>query len=96
MNTEHRTPNMWQASAVGRSGFVGRSVFDVLLIFQMPSFSYKALQTDGKVAEGVLEASSRPEALKQMAALGLRPVNLKEKAAAAKKPRCRRAGPCRL
>jgi type II secretory pathway component PulF len=50
----------------------------------MPSFSYKALQTDGKVAEGVLEASSRPEALKQMAALGLRPVSLKEKAAAAK------------
>src|SRR5664280_2627824 len=51
----------------------------------MPSFSYKALQTDGKVAEGVLEAASRPEALKQMAALGLRPVRLKEKAAAAKK-----------
>jgi type II secretory pathway component PulF len=51
----------------------------------MPSFSYKALQTDGKVAEGTLDAASRPEALKQLAAMGLRPVNLKEKAAAAKK-----------
>lgn len=51
----------------------------------MPSFSYKALQADGKVAEGVLDAASRPEALKQMAAMGLRPVNLKEKTATAKK-----------
>lgn len=51
----------------------------------MPSFSYKALRADGKVAEGVLEAAGRPDALRQMEALGLRPVNLAEKSASAKK-----------
>jgi type II secretory pathway component PulF len=51
----------------------------------MPTFSYKALQADGKVSEGVLEAAGRPDALRQMEALGLRPVNLAEKAASAKK-----------
>lgn len=51
----------------------------------MPTFSYKALQADGKVAEGVLEAAGRPDALRQVEALGLRPVNLAEKATSAKK-----------
>jgi type II secretory pathway component PulF len=51
----------------------------------MPTFSYKALQTDGKIAEGVLEAAGRPDALRQMETLGLRPVNLSEKSSAAKK-----------
>ena len=50
----------------------------------MPTFSYKALQADGKMAEGVLEAGSRPDALRQMETLGLRPVNLAEKLAAGK------------
>src|SRR6266849_5653991 len=47
----------------------------------MPLFQYKALQTDGAVAEGQLEAPGRQEAFQQMAGLGLRPVSLAEKAA---------------
>src|SRR6516164_5117555 len=52
----------------------------------MPVFQYKALQADGGVAEGQLEAAGRQEAFAQMAGLGLRPVSLAEKngAAAAK------------
>jgi type II secretory pathway component PulF len=46
---------------------------------QMPTFSYRALQADGKVAEGVLEAAGRPDALRQVEARGLRPVNIAEK-----------------
>jgi type II secretory pathway component PulF len=48
----------------------------------MPLFQYKALQTDGAVAEGQLEAAGRQEAFQQMAGLGLRPVSLSEKASA--------------
>jgi type II secretory pathway component PulF len=48
----------------------------------MPTFSYKGLRADGKVAEGQLDAPGRPDALRQMEALGLRPMNLLEKAAA--------------
>jgi len=44
----------------------------------MPTFSYKALQRDGKIAEGRLDAPGRPDALRQMESLGLRPVNLLE------------------
>src|SRR5215469_15039341 len=51
----------------------------------MPTFSYKALQANGTVAEGVLEAPGRPDALRQIETLGLRPVNLSEKTAAAAK-----------
>jgi len=47
----------------------------------MALFQYKALQTDGAVAEGQLEAAGRQEAFQQMAGLGLRPVSLAEKAA---------------
>ncbi len=50
----------------------------------MPTFSYRALQADGKIAEGVLDAPGRPDALRQMETLGLRPVNLAENAARAK------------
>jgi type II secretory pathway component PulF len=39
------------------------------------------LKTDGKMAEGVLDAAGRSEALRQMETLGLRPVSLAEKAA---------------
>ena len=42
----------------------------------MPVFHYKALQADGAVAEGRLEAAGRQEAFSQMAGLGLRPVSL--------------------
>src|SRR5882757_4280518 len=51
----------------------------------MPTFSYRALRADGKIAEGVLEAAGRPDALRQMEALGLRPVNVAEKVSAAAK-----------
>src|SRR5436190_18404168 len=46
----------------------------------MPLFQYRALQTDGILAEGVLEAAGRQEAFRQMEGLGLRPVSLAEKA----------------
>src|SRR6058998_31921 len=49
----------------------------------MPLFQYKALQTDGIIAEGQLEAAGRSEAFQRMAGLGLRPVSLAEKAASA-------------
>ena len=48
----------------------------------MPLFQYKALQADGAMAEGQLEATDRQGAFAQMAGLGLRPVSLSEKAGA--------------
>jgi general secretion pathway protein F len=48
----------------------------------MPTFSYRALQTDGTMAEGQLDAAGRPDALRQMETRGLRPVKLVEKAVA--------------
>ena len=49
----------------------------------MPLFQYRALQADGVVAEGQLEAAGRQEAFRQMEGLGLRPVSLAESAAEA-------------
>ena len=51
----------------------------------MPTYSYRALKSDGKIAEGLLDAGSRPDALRQIETLGLRPVNVAEKIGAAKK-----------
>jgi type II secretory pathway component PulF len=51
----------------------------------MPLFHYKALQANGAMAEGQIEASGRPDAFRQIEILGLRPVSLAEKSAAAKK-----------
>ena len=51
----------------------------------MPTFSYRALKSDGKITEGVLDAGSRPDALRQIETLGMRPVNVAEKIGAAKK-----------
>ena len=51
----------------------------------MPTFAYKALQPNGAIAEGVLDAPGRPDALRQIETLGLRPVNLSEKSAEASK-----------
>src|SRR5262245_2390576 len=48
----------------------------------MPLFDYKALQLDGGVAQGQLEAAGRAEAFRQMEGLGLRPISLAERAAA--------------
>ena len=50
----------------------------------MPLFQYKALQTNGSVSEGQLEAAGRAEAFQQIAGLGLRPVSLVERAGAKK------------
>lgn len=47
----------------------------------MPTFLYKALQADGTIAEGQLEAAGRPDAFRQMEGRGLRPVSLSESAA---------------
>lgn len=44
----------------------------------MPTFQYKALQPNGSVAVGQIEAAGRPEAFRQMEAQGLRPINLVE------------------
>jgi type II secretory pathway component PulF len=45
----------------------------------MPTFTYRALAANGKVSEGVLEAPGRPDALRQIETLGLRPINIAEK-----------------
>ncbi|MFZ1073622.1 MAG: type II secretion system F family protein [Verrucomicrobiia bacterium] len=49
----------------------------------MPTFQYRGLQTDGTIAEGHLDAVGRPDALRQMETLGLRPVSLAERIAGA-------------
>ena len=51
----------------------------------MPLFQYRALQTNGSIAEGQLEASGRPDAFRQIEVLGLRPVSLAEKSGAGSK-----------
>jgi type IV pilus assembly protein PilC len=45
----------------------------------MPTFQYKALQGDGKIAEGVIDAGGRSEAFRQMEGRGLRPISLAER-----------------
>jgi type II secretory pathway component PulF len=48
----------------------------------MMAFQYRALQADGSVAEGRMEASGRQEAFRQIEGRGLTPVSLTECAAA--------------
>ncbi len=45
----------------------------------MPTFQYKALQGDGRIAEGVIDAGGRSEAFRQMEGRGLRPISLAER-----------------
>src|SRR2546425_1621982 len=45
----------------------------------MPTFQYKALQSDGTIAEGEVEAGGRQEAFRQMEGRGLRPIRLAER-----------------
>ena len=45
----------------------------------MATFQYKALKTDGGMTDGQLDAPGRPDALRQIELLGLRPVSLFEK-----------------
>jgi len=51
----------------------------------MPQFAYKALQNDGGLTEGFLDASNRQEAMRQVEGRGLRPIKLSESAGAAAK-----------
>src|SRR5882762_1492789 len=44
----------------------------------MPTFQYRALQSDGTIAEGRLEAGGRQEAFRQMEGRGLKPISLAE------------------
>jgi type IV pilus assembly protein PilC len=46
----------------------------------MPTFQYRALQSNGAIAEGQIEAGGRQEAFRLMEDKGLRPVSLAEKA----------------
>jgi len=46
----------------------------------MPVFKYKALQTDGVITEGEIEASGRQDAFRQMESRRLRPISLAERA----------------
>src|SRR5580765_6010545 len=50
----------------------------------MPVFSYKALQTNGALAEGQFEAAGRQEAFRHVEGLGMRLVSLAEKSGDAK------------
>lgn len=47
----------------------------------MPQFAYKALQRDGVLVEGSLDASNRHEAMRQVEVRGLKPIRLAESAA---------------
>jgi len=47
----------------------------------MPHFAYKAMQLDGVLVEGSLEAGSRHEAMRQVEVRGLKPIRLAEAAA---------------
>src|SRR5687767_7864143 len=46
----------------------------------MPQFAYKAMQHDGVLTEGLLDASNRQEAMRQVEGRGLKPVKLAESA----------------
>src|SRR5688500_17347590 len=45
----------------------------------MATFHYRALQPDGSIAEGQLDAGGRQEAFRQMEGRGLRPIQLAER-----------------
>jgi type IV pilus assembly protein PilC len=51
----------------------------------MPQFAYKAMQHDGVLTEGMLDASNRQEAMRQVEGRGLKPIKLAESAAPAAK-----------
>ncbi|MCE5228401.1 type II secretion system F family protein [bacterium] len=45
----------------------------------MATFAYRALKSDGGVAEGVIDAGARPDAVRQIESRGLTPISVKEK-----------------
>ncbi|MBI5693580.1 MAG: type II secretion system F family protein [Verrucomicrobia bacterium] len=53
----------------------------------MPQFAYKALQLDGVAVEGLIDASNRHEAMRQVEGRGLKPIRLAEAKAGAKPTR---------
>ena len=53
----------------------------------MPQFAYKAMQHDGVLTEGFLEASNRHEAMRQVEGRGLKPVKLSESATGGPAPK---------
>ena len=57
----------------------------------MPQFAYKAMQHDGVLTEGLLDASNRQEAMRQVEGRGLRPVKLAESAGGAAPKKASRA-----
>lgn len=57
----------------------------------MATFQYRALKADGGIAEGVIEAGGRPDALRQMQTLGLRALKLTERGSSGKSPAARGA-----
>jgi len=59
----------------------------------MPQFSYKAVQRDGVLTEGLLDAGNRQDAMQQVANLGLKPIRLAETKAAAGPGRGKPASP---
>ena len=62
----------------------------------MPQFAYKAMQHDGVLIEGSLDASNRQEAMRQVEVRGLKPIRLAETGATAKpgaRPGSERAAP---
>ena len=44
----------------------------------MPSFTYRALQSNGTVAEGTIEAGGRQEVFRLIEEKGLRPIKVAE------------------
>lgn len=62
----------------------------------MPLFQYRALQGDGTVAVGELEAGGRQEAFRQMEGRGLRPISLAERSAPNGKPNGKSHAPAKL
>jgi type II secretory pathway component PulF len=58
----------------------------------MPQFAFKAMQHDGVLTEGFLDASNRQEAVRQVEGRGLKPIRLSESSAPAPKKIAAKAG----
>lgn len=50
----------------------------------MATFAYKALQPDGSLVEGTIEAGGRHQAMQQIEGRGLKPVRLTEQLGASR------------
>jgi type II secretory pathway component PulF len=58
----------------------------------MPQFAYKALQLDGVLVEGQIDASNRQEAMRQVEGRGLKPIRLTESKGAVPAPKTAAGG----